>query len=209
MYGVVKLENLRLSAIQQESAKTILRQFILAGYPLGIGLAAVVNAKAESNLDPGAVGDNGASVGLFQLYDRGAGAGMALPRGPSGQPDPRDPRFSPTKNTARIIEEVKRYGGNLSAAHEAGASVAMLAGIFARDIERPANVELRMAEREALARTMFGPLADAPSRTLPSGWAMLPALLPVWLWAGAGVLGGLLVVGAVARSRRPSPRGRR
>ncbi len=41
MYGVVKLENLRLSAIQQESAKTILRRFILSGYPLGIGLAAV------------------------------------------------------------------------------------------------------------------------------------------------------------------------
>lgn len=209
MYGVVKLENLRLSAIQQESAKTILRRFILSGYPLGIGLAAVVNAKAESNLDPSAVGDNGASVGLFQLYERGAGAGMALPRGPSGQPDPRDPRFNPTQNTNRIIEEVRQYGGNLSAAHDAGGSVSMLAGIFARDIERPANVELRMKEREALARTMFGPLADAPARTLPSGWAMMPALIPLWFWAGAGALGGLLIIGAAARANRQSPRGRR
>lgn len=41
-------------------------------------LIALALAKAESGLNPNAIGDNGASVGLFQLHERGQGAGLSV-----------------------------------------------------------------------------------------------------------------------------------
>lgn len=43
------------------------------GVPVQVAIAI---AQQESGLDPNAVGDNGHSIGLFQLYDQGEGAGM-------------------------------------------------------------------------------------------------------------------------------------
>lgn len=41
-------------------------------------LIALALAKAESSLNPNAIGDQGHSVGLFQLHDRGQGAGLSV-----------------------------------------------------------------------------------------------------------------------------------
>ena len=42
----------------------------------GVDQAMVTGAKAESDWDPNAVGDNGASIGLWQMHENGLGAGM-------------------------------------------------------------------------------------------------------------------------------------
>lgn len=65
-----------LSPAQKRCASLILERFTEAGYSPAIAMAAVANAYSESALKAGAVGDNGQSIGLFQLYDEGAGKGI-------------------------------------------------------------------------------------------------------------------------------------
>lgn len=200
------LDAARLAPGQLANAKLIVRKFITAGYPVGLALAAVVNAKAESNLNARAIAGEskgGYSVGLFQLYDYGAGRELAV--SPGKPPPAHDPRLDPSRNTARIIAEVRQYGGGLTAAYQSGASVAKLAGIFARDIERPANAAARAVEREQMARQLLGRVADMPAKSLTAGTAggllLLPALVPWYYWlVPAGALSILLTV-AIARRR--------
>lgn len=67
--------------------------------------AAVANAWAESRLRPDAVGDGGASVGLFQLNDgspAAAGYGMSV-----------SARKNPDTNTQRIIDVARATGAEL------------------------------------------------------------------------------------------------
>ena len=52
------------------------------GVPVTLALAI---AQVESGLNPDAIGDGGHSVGLFQLNDRGEGAGMSV----ADREDPR------------------------------------------------------------------------------------------------------------------------
>jgi hypothetical protein len=59
--------------------------------------SAIINAIYESKLDSNAIGDNGSSVGLFQLHIRGAGVGMTVAE-----------RQNPIRNTERILEEFAR-----------------------------------------------------------------------------------------------------
>lgn len=142
------------------NAQIIVTEFLKSGFPLGVALAAVVNARHESDLSNAAVGDSGHSVGLFQLYDSGAGKGMTV-----------EERMDPYINTRRIIEETEVYGNktyrdgrlNLMDAYDQGASVSTLALIFGRDIERPAN---KGAGRDKTARSLFPAIADLPAKTL-------------------------------------------
>ncbi len=166
-----------------KNAKLIVTQFLRAGYPLGIALAAVVNSRHESDLSNYAAGDSGRSIGLFQLYDSGAGKGMTI-----------EERQDPKKNTLRIIEETDIYGKrsysdgrtNLMTAYDNGASLADLAIIFGRDIERPAN---KGAGRDKTARSLFPMIADLPAKHLVKG-----AALGVILLTGASVVvaGGVI-----------------
>jgi hypothetical protein len=135
-----------------KNAKIIYDMFRKAGYPAGVALAAIVNARHESDLSNEAVGDSGSSVGLFQLHKNGAGKGMSQAE-----------RMDPYKNTARIIKETDMYGSKLMEASNAGASVADMSVIFGRDIERPANAGVG---RDKTARTLLGPLADVTGNTL-------------------------------------------
>jgi hypothetical protein len=65
-----------LSYDQQQAATTIANTARKYGgsYWIPLAQALIANAKAESNLDPRAIGDGGASYGLFQLHTK-AGAG--------------------------------------------------------------------------------------------------------------------------------------
>ena len=164
------------------NAQIIVTEFLKAGFPLGVALSAVVNARHESDLSNAAVGDSGHSVGLFQLYDSGAGAGMSV-----------EERMDPYVNTKRIIEETKVYGNktyrdgriNLMDAYDQGASVATLSLIFGRDIERPKN---KGAGRDATARKLFPLIADFPAKHLVKGAAAVAI-------AGTGV--SVLVAGSL------------
>jgi len=152
------------------NAKIIVNSFLSAGFPIGIALAALVNAQHESRLSNNAVGDSGESIGLFQLRwseaGLGAGAGMTVSE-----------RMDPQSNTDRIIVETQDYGTQLMEAYNAGASLATLSVIFGRDIERPADA----SGRDDTARKMFGPLADMPANQLVL----------------AGLAGTLLITGIV------------
>jgi hypothetical protein len=99
---------------QIASARIIEREGKAAGLPPELTAAMIVNARAESNLDPKAKGDRmdsqgrwpanegfdastarWRSLGLFQLYENGAGKGMSAAD-----------RMDATKNTRRIIKEM-------------------------------------------------------------------------------------------------------
>jgi len=178
-----------------KNATIIVREFLRAGYPLGIALAAVANAQHESGLSNQAMGDKNASgraesVGLFQLRwsdnDRGAGVGMSDKQ-----------RMNPVLNTKRIIKEVKDYGSKLMNEYNNGATVGRLAVVFGRDIERPAN---KGVGRDKTAYKIFGNLANQPANQLtkPIGIALGIASLPLLI--GGGIL--LVALGvAVLRKR--------
>jgi hypothetical protein len=165
------------------NSRIIISMFRSAGYPIGIGLAAVANARHESDISNYAIGDSGQSVGLFQLYDRGAGAGMTI-----------EERMSPRANTQRIIQETKTYGGPLMEAYRNGASVAELSLIFGRDIERPAN---KGVGRDNTARSLFGTLADVPAKSL----VFAAAAIPISIGLGLGALAIFIVALSTKRRR--------
>lgn len=178
-----------------KNATIVVREFLRAGYPLGIALAAVANAQHESGLSNQAMGDKNASgraesVGLFQLRwsdnDRGAGVGMSDKQ-----------RMNPVLNTKRIIKEVKDYGSKLMNEYNNGATVGRLAVVFGRDIERPAN---KGVGRDKTAYKIFGNLANQPANQLtkPIGIALGIASLPLLI--GGGVL--LVALGVVFLRKR-------
>lgn len=111
---------------QNANEQIILSMFLAAGYPLAIAQAAVANAAVESALDHLTIGDNGKSVGLFQLNAERLGRGLTVAQ-----------RQDPQINTQRILDALYSGGDeNLVAAYKAGAPSSDLAAIFARDIER-------------------------------------------------------------------------
>lgn len=117
-----------------------------------LACAAVANAYAESRLDPLVIGDGGRSVGLFQLYDAGAGAGMST-----------EERQDPTLNTDRIAAIAAAEPDVMSA--QGTATHAELARLFAQYVERCAACgwnagSLELDRRASLVRQIYGDLAD-------------------------------------------------
>lgn len=140
----------KLSAKQLEMVGVIDREFAAAGLPFSVACAALVNAMAESGLNPNAAGDCGGgkcrSIGLFQLHEAGGGHDMTVAA-----------RKDPATNAQRIISIVKgSFGKDLRKRAFENASVPELAAIFSRDIERPADKAGAMTKRSALAVSMFG-----------------------------------------------------
>lgn len=132
-----------LNATQQNYAALIFREFAAAGWKPAVAAAAVVNAYAESGLNPLAVGDGGKSVGLFQLHESGGGAGMSVAQ-----------RQDPTLNTRRIIEEAaKAYRFRAIAAFSD--DIPVLAAAFSTYVERPKDKAGEEIKRAALARTLY------------------------------------------------------
>lgn len=73
-----------------------IRAVVTTAIRVGIDpLIAASLAKAESGFNPAAVGDAGASVGLFQLHERGQGAGMGAAR------------LDPWVNAVKFLEQHK------------------------------------------------------------------------------------------------------
>jgi len=146
------------ASIRVRNANIVLDEFQSAGVPFGIGLAALVNANYESRLTA-ALGDaksgNPHSFGLFQLNIYGAGRGMTA-----------EQMLDPKTNTRRIIEDYKKNGKPLDDAYTAGASVATLAGLFGKYIERPSDREGALTKRANYARELFPSVADNAGKEL-------------------------------------------
>ena len=141
-----------LNGSQREMAAMIEEEFLAAGLSRSVAAAAVVNAKAESELNPEAMGDSGHSVGLFQLHDRGGGHDMSV-----------EERADARTNIRTILERevLGKMGSTLRERAESGASVSELAAIFSRDIERPRDRNGAMRKRAQMAAQLFGGGSDS------------------------------------------------
>ena len=185
-------------AAQRGYAQLILDEFRAAGLPSGIALAAVVNAWAESMLDPlvcfgrtpwgadrsfGPIGGEENSCGLFQLNAASGAAGEGMSA---------EQRQDPVLNTRRIISVVKGPAGqDLRDAAIEGDSLETLTELFTTDIERPANSTQKGIERGDMAVQWWGDRATGSSLNLPQFAAALPITTPFFL--GLAALVGLLV----------------
>lgn len=147
---VLELIRKELTPSQRKMAQLIANEFKAAGFPPVAQAAAIVNAWVESKLNPEAVGDSGHSIGLFQLHDKGGGAGLSV-----------EYRANPVNNTRTILERevLGHFGKRFRQRVADGAKVGELAAIFSQDIERPADVEGNKALRASLAEQWFPSLA--------------------------------------------------
>jgi len=163
--------SLPLNDDQKKWAKYIYDKFIEAGLPASAAYAAIVNAAAESELDPNAVNRNGTegnrpdgemavAVGLFQLNDaeRAMGVGMS-----------EEARMNPDINIDTMIEAIKGpLGKRFREGAQAGMSIEELTSIFTVDLENPANGEAVGADRAKTASGWFGRgVTDAPTPPTP------------------------------------------
>lgn len=153
----------------------IIATFLSKGYSLNVARAALCNVYGESGFNVRAIGDSGASVGVYQLSESGGGKTIAIKRdtsdpsrvlydksnmpwnpkiwGQNSGLSKNDPRFCPIASTICIIdnEVAQKAGARLIAADKAGKPVSELAAIFCSDIERPADVAGGSAKRAAYA----------------------------------------------------------
>lgn len=154
---------LQLNALQRANADLIISIFGARGYTPQVAMAAVANAYGESALGLYMTGDNGHSVGLFQLSDRGGGKGMTVAQ-----------RMDPVANTNRIIEEMVAAEKTRGPVVTGAATALQATRAFTIYVERPANAQADATKREGFARKLFGPFAEmegnSPSMPSIAGW---------------------------------------
>jgi len=187
------------------NTKIIIDEFIAAGFPFSLALAAVVNAAAESALNEmalaGAPGED--SVGLFQLNACCGGKGMSTAQ-----------RQDPVLNTRRIISELKAAINNtsgydkslgrtvpvesISSALRRHATVAELAGLFGFHVERPKALTASLTTRATLARQMFPTMANLPGHAVDAMYSGSKWLLYGSIAAAVSLVG----LGLYLRRRR-------
>jgi hypothetical protein len=182
-YGGVADVAVGLNSSQRANAQIIEREFTAAGFGPPVVAAAIINALAESGLRNDAVGDAGASIGLFQLHERGGGKGMSSSE-----------RMDPTRNARRIIEEAKRASGFMNLVRAGETSIPKLAAAFSTYVERPADKPGNEVKRAAMVARYFpGQIAAQVAHTTRSA--------PWWVWTilVSGVVGGLALVWAIEK----------
>jgi hypothetical protein len=128
---------------QLHQVKIIEEIFDEVGLDDNIIAAAIVNAFAESRLDPTAVGDKGASVGLFQLHERGLGHGLTDKY-----------RKNPYLNAQVVAIQIKKNKKLVWMAAE-GATIPQLAAEFSTQIMRPKYNKRERSKRWRMAQDLF------------------------------------------------------
>ena len=206
--GALSASIVGVSAEKLAFVDLIEREFVAAGYSLSVAAAAVVNAYAESGLNPLAIGDNGRSVGLFQLNIRGAGAGMTV--GDDGALPQAAARQDATTNVRTLIARERSALGKVAAGAAAGEGIPRLAALFSTYVERPANKPLSESYRSALALRLFplGVRAEvaAPDRSTPEATKRSTNTVFLWGLAGLATIG---LLSAVLRARNLAERASR
>ncbi|HXL13083.1 MAG TPA: phage tail tip lysozyme [Bradyrhizobium sp.] len=142
LVGGVNLESIKPQA-RLDMAKLIVTSFAAAGHGKFQQAAAVGNAIAESNLNPGAhSAPPEVSIGLFQLNQK---AGLGIGHSTVDLEDP-------VKNIAIIIAETKRPA---LPAFRGATTLEAAVTAFVRDIERPADQAGQIAKRLGIARKLI------------------------------------------------------
>jgi len=135
-------------------AESVEEQLILAGLSARMARAATVNAYAESKLNPIAIGDNGRSVGIFQLSSRGLGRNMTVAQ-----------RMDVKLSTAKIARTVLKDGVLMDMQRECAPLEDMVKAFTIR-IERPKNSKLKAIERADFADDLHaGQVIDCKPNT--------------------------------------------
>lgn len=195
--GEIAAAAVGLSAQQRDMAARIEAAFLAAGYAREVAAAAIVNAYAESRLDPRAVGDRGRAVGLFQLHDKGAGAGLSVAQ-----------RQDPGTNIATLLQRERAALSKLVAEHAAGASPAKLVARFSTLVERPSLPAVREAERVAMLLRLYPMGLPSTLRAAPTAVAVTQGgAASLVRWGLLGASAALLGLGLV-RWLNPPPRAR-
>lgn len=132
-----------LTQDQYEVSETIEDELNQLDIPDNIIAAAIVNAVAESNLNPNAIGDGGKSVGAFQLHKNGLGKKLSI-----------DDRKNIYTN-ANIVGIQILKNNKLFALNESGADISELSAVFAEEIMKPADIETKKQERREIANKIF------------------------------------------------------
>lgn len=135
------VDRLDLSVSQQEVAKRIEERLRKHRLSDGIIMGAIVNAYAESRLNPMAVGA-GDTRGVFQLLPSGLGHGMS----------PQE-MHSVELASDRIAGAVKK-SSKMMAADRSGASAETITMLFCTEIERPSDGDKQANARAALLRRL-------------------------------------------------------
>ena len=150
---------LGLSERQVEIARLVTEEFLEAGFSPAVAAAGVVNAFAESSLDPKKVSVSGKFVGLFQVSTD------VLPEG----------RTDARKNTRAIIEEARRAPDFMSVA-ETSSDIFELAKAFCLYVERPSHKDTKCMIRADLADRLYPSTfwQNAPEALVPRAPQRLP-----------------------------------
>lgn len=114
--------------------------------------AATINAYAESGLVPTVVGDNGKSVGVFQLNIEGLGHDMTVE-------SRKDVEISTLKVAKYVLKDKK-----LVKMQEDCAPLEDMIKAFTIRVMRPSNMHAKAVKRAALGKKL---LADAPDKCVP------------------------------------------
>lgn len=135
---------------QRRAAEAAEAVFRAAGLPDALIQGALVNAYAESRLDPMARGDSGKSIGIWQLHEKWAGKGMSVAD-----------RQDVTKATQRILDVYNSsQGAPIRKEVAAGErNPGRLAYLWSLHVERPTGKEVEALRRRGLALLLF-PGAD-------------------------------------------------
>ena len=129
-------EQQRISEIIENNLKSM-------EIPNNIIAAAIVNGVAESKLDSNAIGDNGKSIGVFQLHNNGLGNKIS----------PYYRKNVHVNSSVVAIQILKNK--RLFDKDKHKASISELTAIIAKDIMRPDNIETQIIIRNNLAKAIF------------------------------------------------------
>jgi hypothetical protein len=128
---------------QKEVSYVIEQEFNEMEIPQNITAAAIVNAIAESGLNPEAVGDRGKAVGAFQLHKNGLGKKLSID-------DRKNIYTSANIVGVQILKNTKLYQLDNN-----NADISLLTEVFAEDIMKPSDVEKQKFKRKKLATQVF------------------------------------------------------
>jgi len=194
MLWTAQLPAVQLSDDQRFNTYTIWRE-VKKAYPersSALAMAMIANAWDESRIE-NVCSTTENSCGLFQLY---AGGNEVAKRLAAESPDGR---LNPAKNTRGIIELLEQSGQQVFAALDRNATVAEIAGIFRRDVERPFNPEAAGVATEQTARSIWPVYGNTRADDLPDlRWVWVP-LSPGQLALAAAVAAGGLYYMKVKR----------
>jgi len=156
---VLYTENVGLSKKQVGVADLIVEEFLAAGFSPAVAAAAVVNAFAESSLDPTEVSTSGKFVGLFQVSTDVLA----------------EDRKNARKNARAIIEECRRAPKFMDVA-KTSSDIRELAEAFCLYVERPRNKTTKCEARGLLADKLYPTdfWENAPEALTPRAPQRLP-----------------------------------